>query len=446
MLKLTNTLTGMKEPFNPIQQSRVKMYVCGITPYAASHVGHGRCYVTFDLLYRVLLFLGYQVTYCRNFTDIDDKLINKAEKELGDPLRYKEIANRFIAAYHADMRALNCSSPNYEPRVTDHIQDIITFVEKLIIGGHAYEVDGDVYFHIPSFPDYAQLSKHDLADLRAGARVDVDPKKRDPLDFALWKKEEEGTYFKSPWGYGRPGWHIECSAMAEHFFGDQVDIHGGGLDLVFPHHENEIAQSQARHKKQFARFWVHNGFVRIDKEKMSKSLGNILSLDEMFKEFDPMVIRFYYLNHHYRAPLDFSREDIASVQKSYQRLCKLFDGAPDLDIKVAAAQMATVPVICKMRDFLTDDLNTVGMFGVLFEHFADIAADENTRALVRCFLYNVLGLTLVPIEQKKVEITPEIQMLIDERVRARQAKDWARADALRDQLQELGVEVQDKKL
>jgi len=444
MLKITNTLTGKKELFKPLEPNKIRLYVCGITPYDYAHMGHGRVYVVFDVLYRFLRFLGYQVTYIRNFTDVDDKLITRAEKELGDPLKFTEIANKFIDAYHKDMRNLNCLPPDFEPRVTEVIPEIIAFVDALIKKGKAYVVNGDVYFRIKEFPEYTKLSKQKLEDLRAGARVAVEEKKEDPLDFALWKSEKEETFWKSPWGYGRPGWHIECSAMARNYLGDRIDIHGGGMDLIFPHHENEIAQTESLTGQPFANYWMHNAFVRIDKEKMSKSLGNYFTLQELFKQFDPMVVRFLYLNHHYRAPLDFSLHDLEVAQKTYQKLTKFF-GQHECE-ELTNDKIAANNIVKEMLEFLYDDLNTTGMLGVVFSNLDAMEKDKQTFCAVRQFLQIVLGLTLIPLPEKEVEITGEMQKLIDEREEARKKKDWARADALRDQLRELGYDVQDQKI
>jgi len=462
-LKITNTLSGKKEIFTPKDQNKVAMYICGITPYSSSHIGHGRCYVTFDLLYRLLSFLGYEVTYCRNFTDIEDKLLNRAQAEFGDKLLYLSIANKYINEYHENMKALNCLSPTHEPRVTDHMPEIISFIQKLIDINKAYitnsdkngdkdsdnnNMGNDVYFHIASFPEYGKLSKHNVKDLKAGARVDIDTKKRDPLDFALWKGEKEGTFWQSPWGYGRPGWHIECSALALRYLGTEIDIHGGGLDLVFPHHENEVAQSESLLGHIFARYWMHNGFVCVNTEKMSKSLGNFFTLDDVFAQFSPMLIRFYFLNHNYRSPIDFSIEHVEIVQKSYQRLCKLFAGIPEKNIP--DNNWLAHPLIADMLNFLLDDMNTVGMFGVLFEHIHRLAEYEKNDCpeliAIRDFLSTVLGLTFQPLEEKTIEITPEIQHLIAERELARVSKEWQRADSIRDQLQALGWVAHDKKL
>lgn len=443
-IKITNTLTGVKEQFTPQQSDKVKMYVCGITPYDYAHLGHGRCYITFDLFYRLLTFLGYRVEYCRNFTDIDDKLINKARIEFDDIDRYREIADRYIAAYTQDMDRLNCVLPDYEPRVTRMIPEIISFIEGLIAKGYAYEVDGDVYYAVHKFADYGKLSKRKLEDLQAGARVEINERKKDPLDFALWKREVEGTFWPSPWGYGRPGWHIECSVMASHYLGEHVDLHGGGMDLIFPHHENEIAQSQALYDGIFARYWMHNGFVRINQEKMSKSLGNFFTLRQIFEKYDPMVVRYYLMSHHYRLPLEFSFDELNSVEKSYRRLIRVLDAALCTQ-PIDKEQILSSSVVQKMVAFLCDDLNTSGMLGVLFESLPLLQKDEFERCAVRAFVQLVLGLTLEPLPEEVVEITPEIQQLIDDREQARKDKNWARADEIRDQLVALGVQLQDKK-
>lgn len=442
MLKITNTLTGKKEEFRPLEKNKVRLYVCGITPYDYAHLGHGRVYVTFDVLYRLLQLLDYNVAYCRNFTDIDDKLLNKAEKEYGDEHRYLDVANKFIDAYTQDMTELNCLKPTYEPRVTQTIPEIIAFVQGLVEKGKAYVAHGDVYFRISKFPAYGKLSKQKIDELRSGARIEVNDIKEDPLDFALWKSETDGTFWQSPWGWGRPGWHIECSAMAHKFLGAQIDIHAGGMDLIFPHHENEVAQTEGLFEEQFSRYWMHNAFVRINKEKMSKSLGNFFTLRQVFEQFNPMVVRFYYLNHHYRVPLDFAFDDIAALQKSYQRLCRIFD-----TVGVASKEaMMQSKIVQQMIEFIADDLNTPGMFGVLFENLATIQSNAQEAQAVKAFLVHILGLSLQPLPEKAVELTPEITTLIEAREKARAEKNWALADALREQLKALGYEAQDKKL
>jgi len=443
MLKITNTLTGKKELFKSIKENQVDLYVCGITPYDYAHLGHGRVYVIFDLLFRLLSLSGYQVRYCRNFTDIDDKLLAKALKEFGDESRYKDVANKFIDAFGKDMKSLNCLPPTFEPRVTETIKEIITFVQGLVDNGHAYVVGGDVYYSIPSFPSYGKLSKQKLDDLRVGARVEPNALKQDPLDFALWKSEPEGKFWQSPWGWGRPGWAIECSAMAGKHLGKHIDIHAGGMDLIFPHHENEIAQSEGLFGANFANFWMHNAFVRIDKEKMSKSLGNFFTLRDVFEKFDPMLIRYYYLNHYYRAPLDFSFDDIQALQKSYQRLCRAFEQHEAGEYNATIGDES--PIVKKMLEFLCDDLNTPGMLGVLFENLSEIQNNKDQACMIKAFIQGVLGLDLKPLPEKEVELTPEMAQLILAREVARVEKNWALADQIRDQLKALGYESQDKK-
>ncbi len=441
MLKITNSFTGQKEPFVAFFKDKVHLYVCGITPYDFSHIGHGRCYVIFDMIARYLTFCGYEVMYCRNFTDIDDKLLTKSEQEFGVRSDYKKIADRYIAAYHDDMQALNCIAPHQEPRVTQTIPQIITFVQGLIEKGFAYELDGSVYFRVRLFAAYGKLSKQDINDLRAGARVDVNETKEDSLDFALWKADTPDVSFESPWGLGRPGWHIECSAMAYDCFKGVVDIHGGGMDLMFPHHENEIAQYEALYPAPFVRYWMHNAFVRINKEKMSKSLNNFFTLKDILKDFDPMVLRFYFLKHYYRGPLDFSLEDLSVAEKTYKRLVHFFADAASVD-----SIDKSNPIIASMTAALDDDFNTSGLFGVVFESFDTLQNDMQSKIEVKSFLIQVLGLTLAPIQEKVVVITQEIQNLLDARQQARFNKNWQLADQLRDQLQALGYQVQDKKI
>ncbi len=444
MLHFTNTFTQKKEVFAIQNNKKVAMYVCGITPYDYPHIGHGRCYVTFDLTYRLLNFLGYQVIYARNFTDIDDKIIKRAQKELNDATRYLEISNQYIKAFGRDMTSLNCLAPQYEPRVTQTIPQIIAFVQELVANGAAYKVNGDVYFRVATFENYGQLSKQNLDQLQVGARVEIDECKENPLDFTLWKQDDE-VGFDSPWGKGRPGWHIECSAMAHDIFKGSLDIHGGGMDLMFPHHENEIAQSESLYPAPFVRLWLHNAFVRINKEKMSKSLGNFFTLHEIFEQFDPMVLRFYFLKHHYRNPLDFSFEDVSAAQTTYKRLVNFFSDVSEKSIHDPELVKKNL-IVADMTTLLEDDLNTSGLFGILFEKMPILQNDSHAKALVKYFLVHVLGLTLKPIAQKTTEITPEIQNLLSQREIARSTKDWTLSDRLRDQLQKLGVDVHDKKL
>ncbi len=442
MIVVTNTLSAEKETIKPLSKDAISLYVCGITPYDFAHIGHGRCYVTFDLMYRLLKLHYKKVTYCRNFTDIDDKLLDKAERELGDRNRYHEVAQKYMEAFTQDVDRLNCLTPDVQPLVTETIAEIITLVDQLIKAGYAYEVDGDVYYRVTRCADYGKLSKRNIEDLLVGARVEVNTKKENPLDFALWKSEKSEAFWKSPWGYGRPGWHIECSAMAKKHLAEHIDIHGGGMDLIFPHHENEIAQSESVYGKTFARYWMHNAFVRIDKEKMSKSLGNFFTLRDVFEKYDPMVIRYYILQHHYRSPLDFNFDDMQAAEKAYKKICKIFEDIEDQSSDFLSLKSQNSAVLKKLFEFIEDDLNTPGVLGVIFENFT---ASEELVGL-KWFIKNILGLTLNKIFYNEVVITPEIQKIIDDRTRARLEKNWAKADELRDLLQKMGVDLRDKKI
>ena len=443
--KLTNTLSRKKELFIPLENKKVKIYVCGITPYDYSHIGHGRSYVNFDILIRTLKLLGYQVTYVRNITDVDDKLLNKAQKE-GDINNYIKIAEFFTKAYHKDMSRLNCLSPDIEPKVTQHIDQIINFIQKLIDNKNAYLIENDVYFDVSSFSDYGKLSGKRLEDLQAGARIDIDKRKKNPADFVLWKGNDQNLFWKSPWGYGRPGWHIECSVMAKEYLGKTIDIHGGGMDLIFPHHENEVAQSESLHSKPFAKYWMHNAFININKEKMSKSLGNFFTLKVIFEKINPMVLRFFFLQHHYKTPIEFNFEDIKGAQTAYQKLINIFS-----DIKIDSIKSLSLKAfenydfLKEMIEALCDDLNTPKLLGILFENLNKIKNSEEFKKITKKFLNQSLGFTFEPIEEK-IEITSEIKNLIEQREQARKNKDWKLADQIRDELNKMGYKVQDKKI
>jgi len=443
-LKITNSLTRKKEIFTPIEKNKVRLYVCGITPYDYSHIGHGRSYVNFDLLFRFLKFLDYEVTYIRNFTDIDDKILAKAEKK-GDIKNYMPIVEKFIKAYHTDMAKLNCQPPTKEPRVTQSIPQIIKFIQGLIDKDFAYVVNSDVYFETSKFAEYGKLSGKKLDDLQAGARVEISDKKRNPADFALWKGNEENLFWKSPWGYGRPGWHIECSVMAKEFLGETIDIHGGGIDLIFPHHENEIAQSEGLHSQPFSRYWMHNAFVNINKEKMSKSLGNFFTLDEIFEKINPMELRFYFLEHQYKTPLEFNFESIQAAQTTYKKLVKFFENIEDASFCLSDLEQRD-DFTKEILNALCDDLNTPKALGIIFENLDQIKKSKESAQVTKFLLTNIFGLTLESIEEKKVEITPEIEKLLEERKEARKQKNWYLADQIRDKLIEMGVEIKDKKI
>ena len=437
-LFVTNTLTRQVEELILDKTQPVKLYVCGITPYDHAHIGHGRVYVTFDLLLRLLQHDGYTVTYVRNVTDVDDKLINKAAQR-GDATQFAAVAQEYYTSFVQAMDKLACLHPNSEPRITGSMPEIITFIDGLIKAEHAYQVDSDVYFDINSLPAYGKLSGRDSDALQAGARVDIDTRKRNPGDFALWKGNNEHVFWDSPWGKGRPGWHIECSAMAKKELGITLDIHGGGMDLIFPHHENEIAQSEALHQKTFSRYWMHNAFININKEKMSKSLGNSVSLNDMFAKNDPMVVRFYYLQHQYRNPIDFCFEDLNAAQTAYKKIIAHYG------ITHNAQALQHDPVITAMLDALRNDLNTPKFFGLVFEHISRAKTEPAFGQAVKELLQQVLGLSLQPLPEAVLEITPEIQSLLDQREEARLAKNWALADKFRDELLAKGYKIQDRK-
>ena len=458
-LSLTNTKTKSKEPFSSQVKGKVSLYVCGITPYNYAHVGHARCYVTFDVLVRLLTYLGFEVTYVRNFTDIDDKLL-AAAKEQGDEGAYTEIARTFERSFHKEMKQLGCLDPQEEPRVTENIPEIIALIEKLIAKGKAYAADGDVYYDVESFSGYGKLSGRRLEETQPspfaeasedtsqeatagtvpmGARIEVSEHKKHQADFALWKGNKDKQFWESPWGYGRPGWHIECSALAKKFLGTTIDIHGGGADLIFPHHENELAQSEGAYDTEFVHYWVHNGLVNVAAEKMSKSLGNFSTLRELFKQYDPMVVRFYLLQSHYRSPIEFTEAGLQAAQTAYEKLVDLLKGAGEVPARALADG-----VVHEMLEALCDDMNTPKLLGAVFRHAAAIRQDSVLAASVKAVLLHVLGLTLVPVSAE-LEITPEIEELIEKRIRARADKNWAEADAIREQLVALGYESKDKK-
>jgi cysteinyl-tRNA synthetase len=385
---LYNDLTRQKEPFEPLQKGRVGFYTCGPTVYDYFHIGNARPFIVFDALRRFLEKQGYEVVYVQNFTDIDDKMINRAA-ELG--VSVGELADRFIEAYYEDADALGIRRPTVSPKATEHIPEIISLVERILEKGHAYVVDGDVFFDVQSYPGYGKLSKQTLDDLQSGARVDVNPSKRHPLDFVLWKSRKPGEpSWDSPWGKGRPGWHIECSAMAMKYLGETIDIHSGGSDLVFPHHENEIAQAEAATGRPFVRYWIHNGYLMINEEKMSKSLGNFLTARNARKEFPPVAIRLFMLSAHYRSPINFSPENLSQAQSGVQRLRNCW-----YDLMNASVVSGNEENLWKERiksveatrehfdKSLCDDFNTAAAIGHLFEGVRTI----NRRSpRIRCFM------------------------------------------------------------
>ncbi len=376
-LRIYNTLTRKKELFEPLVPGKVGMYACGVTVYDICHIGHARQALIFDVIRRYLEYKGYQVTYVRNFTDIDDKILVRA-RELG--ISWDQVAKRNIEAYYQDMDRLEIRRATIEPRATEHIPEMIWIIEGLLQKGYAYQVNGDIYFEVKRFPDYGKLSHRDPDEMLAGARVEVDPRKRDPLDFALWKASKKGEpAWESPWGPGRPGWHIECSAMSMKYLGESFDIHGGGEDLIFPHHENEIAQSEALTGKPFARYWIHNGFVKIRQEKMSKSLGNVFTIRELLDRYSPGALKLFLLSTHYRSPVDFTEEKLEEAEKAAERIQTLLRRIADLEavakVWPSPSPMGEVEGFRRLfeakqtafEEAMDDDFNTAQALGVLFE-------------------------------------------------------------------------------
>jgi cysteinyl-tRNA synthetase len=476
-LRVYNTMTKKKEVLIPLQEGRIGMYACGVTVYDLCHIGHARSAVVFDVIYRYLLYKGYKVIYVRNFTDVDDKIINRAQEE---GVGFEEIATRYIKEFYADMGALGLKEPTVEPKATEHIAEMIELVQRLLEKGHAYQVGGDVYYAVESFPEYGKLSKRTLDEMQAGARVEVDEKKRNPLDFALWKAAKPGEpSWASPWGEGRPGWHIECSAMSQKYLGDTLDIHGGGKDLIFPHHENEIAQAEGATGRPFVRFWLHNGFVNIEKEKMSKSLGNFLTIKEILKEYHPEVVRLFLLSRHYRSPIDFSTQGMEEARRNLERFYQTLGGIDE----IIAQDEATKPISeglspeemtvyrraeefpNQFEEAMDDDFNTAVALASLFELGHDLnrllqnptphapqvvhkgrEAFAVAGEILGIFQENPQVFLEAERERKteKLSLAPEeIDKLIKEREGARNKKNWTRADEIRDQLASQGIILED---
>jgi len=446
MLKFYNSLTRSKEVFVPITPGQVGLYVCGMTVYDYCHLGHARVLVVFDMLTRWLRASDLQVTYVRNITDIDDKIIRRAQ-ENSEP--YTALTQRFIDAMHEDSAALGVLPPDHEPRATEYVGSMLNMIGRLIERGHAYPAtNGDVYYAVRSFPSYGQLSGKSLDELNAGERVEVDPFKRDPLDFVLWKAAKAGEpAWPSPWGSGRPGWHIECSAMGSDLLGAHFDIHGGGQDLQFPHHENEIAQSEGAHTCKFVNTWLHNGFVRIDNEKMSKSLGNFFTIREVLEKYDAEVVRFFILRAHYRSPLNYSDAHLDDAKGALTRLYTALRGVP-LDVP-AIDWGAVYPA--RFKAAMDDDLNTPEAMAVLFDLAAEVnrGHDAALAGELRA-LGGVLGLLERDAEAflqsgpaEDGYAAERIEVLIAERAAAKKARDFARSDAIRDELKAAGIVLED---
>ena len=467
-LRIFNTMTGKKEIFEPLESGKVHMYVCGPTVYDACHIGHARSVVVFDVIARYLKAIGYQVTYVRNFTDVDDKIIDKAHQLDIAP---KAIAERYIIEFYEDMDALNVERATIEPRATDHIKPMIQFIEKLITAGFAYRVNGDVYYSVEKFEEYGKLSGRKLEEMEAGARIDIDERKRNPFDFVLWKSAKPGEpNWESPWGMGRPGWHIECSVMSSLYLGETFDIHGGGKDLCFPHHENEIAQSESISKKPFVRYWIHNGFVNINHEKMSKSLGNFLMIKDVLKTYHPEVVRLFLLSNHYRSPIDFTRKIMEEARMGLDKMYALLLRAGR---EIGFEQHQKVDPGDWFQQFceaMDDDFNSARGIGIIFEAVRTINRlldqDENNlfdpaKQTIASGLAdilrigNILGILLdspaVYFNQKQKQILEEkevdpvvIKKMVEERNAARKAKDWEKADQIRNRLAEMDVIIEDR--
>ncbi|MGR5113282.1 cysteine--tRNA ligase [Photobacterium damselae] len=449
MLKIYNSLTRQKEEFKPIHPGKVGMYVCGVTIYDLCHIGHGRTFVSFDVVSRYLRYLGYDLTFVRNITDIDDKIIKRAA-ENGETC--DSLTERLIGEMHADFDALGMKRPDVEPRATAFISEIIDLCERLIERGFAYVADnGDVMFEVSKFKDYGRLSKQDLDQLQAGARVDIELAKRSPLDFVLWKMSKPGEpTWESPWGPGRPGWHIECSAMNSAILGDHFDIHGGGSDLQFPHHENEIAQSCCAHDTQYVNTWMHSGMVMVDREKMSKSLGNFFTIRDVLNHYDPETVRYFLMSGHYRSQLNYSEDNLKQARSALERLYTSLRG---LDTSVEAA--GGEEFVARFKEAMDDDFNTPEAYSVLFDMAREInrlKADDMAAASVLGArmreLADVLGLLGQEPEVflqsgANDDDVAEIEALIQQRLDARAAKDWAAADQARDKLTEMGIILED---
>ncbi len=470
MLKLFNTYSNKTEEFVPINGNKVNMYVCGPTVYDNPHLGHARCYITWDVVYRYLKFLGYDVKYCRNVTDVDDKILNKSVKENCTP---DEIAKKYYDVFSDSMKKLNNLKPDVEPFATKTLGDMIKMVKILIEKGYAYEVNGDVYFRVKKFPKYGYLSKQPIDDLESGARVEASDIKEDPLDFALWKKDEKFGY-KSPWGIGRPGWHIECSAMSKKYLADEIDIHAGGADLIFPHHENEIAQSECANGCRFVKYWLHNGFVTINKEKMSKSLGNFITIDDLLSKYDANTIRFFILTNNYRMPVEFNDEALDAAAAGAKRLKNAANNVLTRVGKDAIADIFDAPEIDEFKEAMNDDFNTSKALAVLFETAtkANKAKDENDKEnaikyiSILIKLARVLGFDIEKVELDENQLKEKLDTIIDEfefiedknadakdimakiiqvRNEARAQKNWDTADRIRNSLDKINIVLKDSK-
>ncbi|MGX9136477.1 cysteine--tRNA ligase [Rummeliibacillus sp. JY-2-4R] len=454
-IQIFNSLTREKEPFVPLEEGKVKMYVCGPTVYNYIHIGNSRPVIVYDTVRRYLTYRGYDVTYVSNFTDVDDKII-KAANELGEEV--SELTERFINAYFEDITALGCQKADAHPRVTEHMDEIIEFISVLIEKGYAYESQGDVYYRTRKFKEYGKLSHQSVDDLKIGARIEAGEKKEDALDFALWKAAKPGEIFwHSPWGDGRPGWHIECSVMVHNHFGDTIDIHAGGQDLTFPHHENEIAQSEAYTGKTFARYWMHNGYININNEKMSKSLGNFILVHDIIQQIDPQVLRFFMLSVHYRHPINFAQDLVEAAAAGLERIRTSYGNLKHrltATANLAEKEQSWLDAINQERhNFETamdDDFNSANAIAALFSLSAEankyLNESNTNEEILTAFidtlreLSNALGIVL---EVKEELLDEEIDALIEERQQARKDRDFKRADEIRDQLKDMNIILED---
>ncbi len=458
-LRFYNDLTHKLEDFAPLKSDNVSMYVCGITPYDETHLGHARAYVTFDVIRRYLEYLQFEVTYIQNFTDIDDKIIKKSNE-----LRVtsNELAEKYISSYFEVMDKLNIKRATVYPKATEHISEMINWIQGLIDNSFAYVLADGVYFEVSKFKDYGKLTGRKLEDLESGARVEVNDKKRSPLDFALWKMAKEGEpSWDSPWGKGRPGWHIECSAMSTKYLGFQFDIHGGGLDLEFPHHENEIAQTEALTKKvPWVKYWMHNGFVNINSQKMSKSLGNFFTLKDIFKQYDPMVVRLFLLMTQYKSPINFSDDQLKDAQTAYERIVKTIKDIDFLITKVSEPEaevevLETEDELARFKNefeiALNDDFNSAKAIGVIFEfigfvnkHIQKGKIDVESLKDYKKFIFELCGVLGILIEVTASGVDEDdIEQLIAKRQSARESKDYAGADRIRKELDARGIILED---
>ncbi len=451
-MRLYNTLTRSKEEFQPVKPGEVMMYSCGPTVYNYFHIGNARPFIVFDCLRRFLEYRGYKVTFVQNFTDIDDKMIKRANEEGTSVF---EVADKYIREYYTDARSLGIRDATVAPRATENMDAIIGMVQTLIDRGYAYETDGDVYFRALAFHEYGKLSGHNMEDLEAGVRISVDERKENAMDFALWKAQKPGEpAWDSPWGKGRPGWHIECSAMANRFLGETIDIHSGGQDLIFPHHENEIAQSEAVNGKPFANYWLHNGFININNEKMSKSKGNFFTVRDITKHFEYEVVRFFMLTAHYRSPINFSDGLLEQAQSALNRIYECRD---NLNFQFENAQADIFEADCydklavyrqKFIDAMEDDLNTADALAAIFELVREInisipGTGKQTIAKALELLKELTGVLGIMTKVQETVKDDGVEALIEERQKARAARDFKRADEIRDKLKEMGIELQD---